>query len=597
MRKSNYDKWPSTHIDGQIICGWEHIVDALSRAWADEPVWAIDLYTGNYEEDFLAAFARTGRRVINTRCLMRPEEELRQLTERFMTDDVLFGYLSNVRLHEYFQCKIEDGPWTKGDGRWTMYDLLNAMDDETPLVIIGTGAAFVARTYFRSRTLHSLPIAYADMARWEIQQRFRRHEVQALGIDNHEDSPSVQYKRGYFNDWNIVDRYKDRLMQNGCISFWIDANRRDEPKMITDAQMRQGLERTAHKPFRVVPFFDPAPWGGQWMKEVCDLPREEVNYGWCFDCVPEENSLYLEALGVLFELPSQDVVLAHSREFLGQQVWARFGKSFPIRFDFLDTMQGGNLSLQVHPTNEFAQCEFGLPYTQDESYYLLDAAPDAVVYLGLKEGVDKVQMIEDLRSAQRGEIRFNAEKYVNKLPAKKHDHYLIPAGTIHCSGANSMVLEISSTPSIFTFKLWDWARLGLDGKPRPINVERGKNVIQWERTTPFVKAEIANHFEVLSDADGIKEERTGLHPNEFIETRRHTFCRPVEHDTQGGVNVLNLVDGDAALVESPDGSFEPFEVHYAETFIIPACIGRYTIKPLGGECMTIKASIRPAKLS
>lgn len=567
MRKSNYDKQPSTHIEGSMTLGWDNIISTLSQAWADKPIWAIDLYPGTYEEDFMAAFAKTGRKIIDTRSLMRPEEEIRQLTERFMTDDVLFGYMSNIRLEEYF-------PNPKPEIK-------------EPSIVIGTAAAWLAP---------NAPVCYADMARWEIQQRFRRHEVKALGIDNHQDSPSVQYKRGYFNDWNIIDHYKDNLMQSSRIQFWIDSNQRSQPKMITDAQMRQGLQSTAHSPFRVVPFFDPAPWGGQWMKEVCDLPREEQNYGWCFDCVPEENSLYLEADGTLFELPSQDVVLSHTRELLGQQVWHRFGKSFPIRFDFLDTMQGGNLSLQVHPTNEFAQREFGLPYTQDESYYLLDAAPDAVVYLGLKEGIDKVQMIEDLRAAQRGDIIFDAEKYVNKLPAKKHDHYLIPAGTIHCSGHNSMVLEISSTPSIFTFKLWDWARLGLDGKPRPINVERGKHVIQWERTTPFVKTEIANHFEVLHEEEGIKEERTGLHPNEFIETRRHTFSRPVEHNTNGGVNVLNLVDGTAAIIESPEGKFKPFEVHYAETFIIPACIGRYTITPLQGECMTLKASIRPIDL-
>ncbi|MBO5886461.1 MAG: class I mannose-6-phosphate isomerase [Bacteroidaceae bacterium] len=567
MRKSNYDKQPSTHIEGSMTLGWDNIISTLSQTWADEPIWAIDLYPGTYEEDFMAAFAKTGRKIIDTRTLMRPEEEIRQLTERFMTDDVLFGYMSNIRLEEYF-------PNPKPEIK-------------EPSIVIGTAAAWLAP---------NAPVCYADMARWEIQQRFRRHEVKALGIDNHQDSPSVQYKRGYFNDWNIIDHYKDNLMQSSRIQFWIDSNQRSQPKMITDAQMRQGLQRTAHSPFRVVPFFDPAPWGGQWMKEVCDLPREEQNYGWCFDCVPEENSLYLEAEGTLFELPSQDVVLSHTRELLGQQVWHRFGKSFPIRFDFLDTMQGGNLSLQVHPTNEFAQREFGLPYTQDESYYLLDAAPDAVVYLGLKEAIDKVQMIEDLRAAQRGDIIFDAEKYVNKLPAKKHDHYLIPAGTIHCSGHNSMVLEISSTPSIFTFKLWDWARLGLDGKPRPINVERGKHVIQWERTTPFVKTEIANHFEVLHEEEGIKEERTGLHPNEFIETRRHTFSRPVEHNTNGGVNVLNLVDGTAAIIESPEGKFKPFEVHYAETFIIPACIGRYTITPLQGECMTLKASIRPIDL-
>jgi mannose-6-phosphate isomerase class I len=572
MRKSNYDKFPSTHTDGMAILGWEKITTILKDQWSDCPVWAVDLYVGTYEQDFMQAFQNLGRTVIDTRSLMRSEKELLQLTERFITDDVLFGYLSNIRLSEYFCAgKVEA--------------LQTRIAAGEPIIVIGTGAAcFVPE---------DAPVVYADMARWEIQQRFRRHEVKALGIDNSQEGPSLQYKRGYFNDWVICDHHKDLLMQQHRILYWIDSNQRQQPKMISNQQFRQGMERTARSPFRVVPFFDPAPWGGQWMKEVCNLPREEANYGWCFDCVPEENSLYLNLDGVLVEFPSQDVVLTHSRELLGEQVWARFGKEFPIRFDFLDTMGGGNLSLQVHPTNEFFHREFGLHYTQDESYYLLDAGEDAVVYLGLKEDVDKHQMIEDLRAAQRGEMSFPAEKYVNKFPAKKHDHYLIPAGTIHCSGANSMVLEISSTPSIFTFKLWDWNRLGLDGKPRPINVERGRQVIQWNRTTEWVNKNIRNHFELLSREDGIMEERTGLHPNEFIETRRHTFTRTVEHNTNGGVNVLNLVDGYEAVVESPEGKFDPFVVHYAETFIIPACVGRYTITPLGGEeCKTIKAYVR-----
>ena len=572
MRKSNYDKFPSTHTDGMALLGWDKIISTLKEQWSECPVWAIDLYVGTYEQAFMQAFGQVGREVIDTRSLMLPEQELLQFTERFITDDVLFGYLSNIKLAEYF-CIDK------------VTDLKARIAAGEQLIIIGTGAAcFVP---------NDAPVAYADMARWEIQQRFRRHEVKALGIDNSQEEPSRQYKRGLFNDWIICDRYKDLLIQSCRIQYWIDSNNRQEPKMISDQQFRQGMERTVRKPFRVVPFFDPAPWGGQWMKEVCDLPREQANYGWCFDCVPEENSLYLNLDGVLVEFPSQNLVLMFSRNLLGEQVWARFGKSCPIRFDCLDTIGGGNLSLQVHPTNEFAQREFGLPYTQDESYYLLDAREDAVVYLGLKENIDERQMIKDLRAAQRGEISFDAEKYVNKFPAKKHDHYLIPAGTIHCSGANSMVLEISSTPSIFTFKLWDWNRLGLDGKPRPINVERGKHVIQWNRTTEWVNRNIRNHFEVLSQEEGIIEERTGLHPNEFIETRRHTFTKTVEHNTNGGVNVLNLVDGYEAVVESPEGKFEPFVVHYAETFIIPACVGRYTITPVGDEeCKTIKAYVR-----
>ena len=120
---------------------------------------------------------------------------------------------------------------------------------------------------------------------------------------------------------------------------------------------------------------------------------------------------------------------------------------------------------------------FGIYYTQDESYYLLDAEEDATVYLGLKTGVNPDEMIAALNESQQTGKPFDTEKYVNKWPAKRHDHYLIPAGTVHCSGAGAMVLEISATPSIFTFKLWDWGRLGLDGLPRPINIGHGSKVI------------------------------------------------------------------------------------------------------------------------
>ena len=113
------------------------------------------------------------------------------------------------------------------------------------------------------------------------------------------------------------------------------------------------------------------------------------------------------------------------------------------------------------------------------------------------------------------------QKSVNRWPAKRHDHYLIPAGTIHCSGAGAMVLEISATPSIFTFKLWDWGRLGLDGLPRPINIRHGANVILWERQTDFVRQSLVNHVEKVAEGTDWMEERTGLHENEFIETRRH----------------------------------------------------------------------------
>jgi hypothetical protein len=144
--------------------------------------------------------------------------------------------------------------------------------------------------------------------------------------------------------------------------------------------------------------------------------------------------------------------------------------------------------------------------------------------------------------------------------------------------------------------MWDWGRVGLDGLPRPIHLEHGLHNIQWDRTTDWVKGNLINAVEEIAQGDGWCEERTGLHEREFIETRRHWFSKSVTHNTGGGVNVLNLCEGEEAIVESPTGAFPPMVVHYAETFIIPASVGEYTITPhgpsMGKRCATIKAFVR-----
>jgi len=214
----------------------------------------------------------------------------------------------------------------------------------------------------------------------------------------------------------------------------------------------------------------------------------------------------------------------------------------------------------------------------------------------LRAGVDSAAMVRDLATAQDGGTPFPADRYANRWPARKHDHFLIPAGTVHCSGAGSLVLEISATPYIFTFKMWDWGRLGLDSKPRPIHLDHGIANIQWNRDTDWTRRNLVNRIEPVGRGPGWREERTGLHELEFIETRRHWFTGAVPHDTRGGVNVLNLVEGEEAIVESPDGKFEPFVVHYAETFIVPAGVGSYSIRPSatfsGRELATLKAFVR-----
>jgi hypothetical protein len=579
-RKSNYDKFPVVSVYPSGADCWENwpvILDRLRTYTAQsKSVICIECYPGVLELELRKTLGEGLKpaAVIMTTDLLKCSPAIEQMVGDVLGDDPVFGRMNRIQIEDFF------------DER----KLGNARDLTTKwqhglLLIIGTGATMVAP--------EPDSLIYADMSRWEIQQRQRRNMVGNLGADNSQDSPGQKYKRAFFVDWRAADHFKKSLLHK--IDFWLDTNG-DIPKLVTGRAVRDGLKQISRRPFRVVPFFDPGPWGGHWMEEVCGLPPGRPNYAWCFDCVPEENSLLLSFGAANVEIPAMNLTLLYPRELLGDAVFSRFGTEFPIRFDFLDTMGGGNLSLQVHPKTQFIREHFGMQYTQDESYYLLDAGDDGSVYLGLKTHIDKEAMIRELKTALDDSVSFCADTYVNRFPARKHDHFLIPAGTIHCSGRNNMVLEISATPYIFTFKLWDWGRVGLDGLPRPIHLEHGLTNIVWNRETEWVAKNLINRIEHLDVGPGWREERTGLHDLEFIETRRHWFKSSTPHDTLGTVNVLNLVEGDEVIVESPTGAFDPFVVHYAETFIVPAATGKYQISPtgcsIGKTCATIKAFVR-----
>lgn len=575
---SSYDKFPAVPLpSGHALWRGDEVWTRLA-ADIDSGVRrvAIDAYPGVTLSELIEVLEERfpDARVIDVEdAAAKPIGEIDEMIRYNLTDDRVFGILNHQTLDAFYDV-----------------DRLSAVAEEiagadTATFVVGWGATLVPIAFDR--------IVLADMARWEIQQR-QRAGAPNWRCDNGGEDAIRKVKRGFFVEWRVADRHKRAIFDR--IDYVLDTNASvRDAKLITAETFRAGLARAVTTPFRVVPFFDPGVWGGQWMREVFGL-GDEPNYAWCFDCVPEENSILLNVDGETIELPALDVVFLHPRELLGEKTFARFGAEFPIRFDFLDTMDGGNLSLQVHPLTDYIQNTFGMHYTQDESYYMLDAADDAVVYLGVKSGVDPTEMEAELRAASRGERDFDATRFVNTFPAKKHDHFSIPAGTVHCSGVNSMVLEISATPYIFTFKMWDWGRVGLDGIPRPIHLDHAMRNVQWTRDTEWTEANLVSPTVEVASGPGWVEERTGLHDLEFIEVRRHWFESTVPHDTEGTVNVLNLVEGAEAIVESPTGAFAPFVVHYAETFIVPAQVGAYTVTPhgpsAGRRIATVKASVR-----
>lgn len=561
---------PARTADGyeEIVC---ELRARLSELGAPSPVLVVECYPGvdlaELRSQLVGPLAPAVALVADDYA-WEPERLEARIADT-LTDDRVFGVMSHYTIDQFFDDELV------ARARADLRDAPAGLR-----VVLGTGATLLCEPDL---------LVYVGLTRWEIQLR-QRAGMPSWRADNAGEDQLRKFKRGYFFEWRMADRAKRALFDR--MDYVIDANRPGRPTMVDGAGYRSALAEVARRPFRLVPYFDTSVWGGHWMQERFGLDPDAPNFGWAFDGVPEENSIILRFGVTRVEVPAVDVVFREPDALLGPLVHARFGAEFPIRFDFLDTMGGQNLSLQVHPLVEYAQDRFGIHYTQDESYYILDATERSCVYLGVRDGVEKDELMAALRGAQEGGAPFDDARYVNCVPVRRHDHVLIPAGTVHAAGPDTVVLEISATPYIFTFKLWDWGRLGLDGRPRPVHLDHGESNIQMTRDTTFVEHELVSRY---SDGPVPREERTGLHRLEFIETRRHWFEDAVELECHGSVNMLNLVEGVSARVEPVDGG-PALEVHYAETFIVPASVGRYrVVNTGGGVAAVIQAYVRGAE--
>lgn len=365
--------------------------------------------------------------------------------------------------------------------------------------------------------------------------------------------------------------------------------------MLPLREFRRVLDIQLQSPFRCTPVYLEGVWGGTFVKKLRHLPDDMRNCAWVFDMIPNEVSLQIKVGKDTFNIPFSTVFKEKAEALMGKDSVKRFGRVFPIRFNYDDTYGGnGNMSIQVHPPRAYNQEHFGEPFQQDESYYCVKTAGSRT-YLGLQDDCNVEEFFQCIDKAEREHIPFDHDKYVNSFPSEEGDQFLLPGGTIHASGRNQVVLEIGSyTIGSYTFKLYDYLRTDLDGKPRPIHSIHGKNVLVTDRRRSKIDGVLRPEPVTVREGEGWKEEIIGEHELIYFSLRRFSFDRAVSDDTKGEkFHVLVLVQGDEVLIYSKKTPMNSYRARYMDMVVVPAAMGEYGILNLGtSPCRMTKTMLK-----
>ena len=430
---------------------------------------------------------------------------------------------------------------------------------------------------------------YVDVPKDYLQENFRNGQTNNIGTDA-KVSFGEFYKRAYFVEWPALNRLKRTLLPS--LDLFIDLQDSEAPSFIEGEAFRKALLEISETPFRIRPWFYPGPWGGKFMQGHMGLDPEAPNFAWSFEMIVPENGIIMERDGTALECSFDCIMFLYNNRVLGKEASRQFKYEWPIRFDYLDTIDGGNLSVQVHPRPDYIRKNFGETYTQDETYYIVAAKPDSNVYIGLTEDCEPAEFRKALEDSIVTGKEMDVDKFVNKEPSKPHDLFLIPNGTVHCSGEGNLVLEISATPYIFTFKIYDYLRRDLEGNLRPINIERAFENIRFERRKNWVQQNLLAKKTLINKSDDWEEYVLYDAPYTFYTIKSVEFDERFETNTNGIAISTNLVQGEGVEILSENGKVTGLS--YLETMIIPAATGKITVTNKGKtRCKMLIVSVRP----
>ena len=420
--------------------------------------------------------------------------------------------------------------------------------------------------------------------------RIRRGEYAGIG----KDRPGMVnriIRRCYYFDFEMSVGSRRELLSSGSLDWFFLSDDPADIKMLPYKAFSDICAQLVKYPFRAKPCYLEGVWGGTYMKKLRGLPDQMRNAAWVFDFIPMEVSVLVRVGEETLDINFCSFVHKEGENLMSRKCVEKFRGYFPIRFNYDDSYHStGNMSIQCHSGGRFNVDHYDEFGRQDESYYVVATGHDAKTFIGFRDDADIPRFFKDIEAADTERREVDYMKYVSYEESKPGLQVMLPAGTIHSSGRNQVILEIGSlTIGSYTYKMYDYLRLDFDGKQRPIHTRLGELNVNTGRRASVIRDPESDDYIVqkprlAEKGDGWEEYILGESRQLYFSLRRLEFEKACEQDTRGErFHVLTLVAGEKIRIRSFDHPERSYDAEFLDIVCVPADMGRYVIENLGRE--------------
>ena len=309
-------------------------------------------------------------------------------------------------------------------------------------------------------------------------------------------------------------------------------------------------------PLTFTPALKDYVWGGRNLESKLERPLPPGIIAESWEIAAHADGESVVENGRFADLPLSQLHAQLGLDLIGQNnAWAQERGKFPLLVKLLDANQP--LSVQVHPDDDYALAHEGNELGKTEMWVVLHAEPEAAIILGLSQPVDKTTFAKAIRSG-------DLERYLHKIPVRAGDVVCVPSGTLHAILGGLIIAEIQQNSNT-TYRVYDWNRVGHDGNPRPLHIEKALETINFEQVRPGLCQP-----ELVAKEGGVRRYR--LCHNRYFVTERVEMAEGAVYNGRcdgSSLEIWGVLDGSVII--------EDMMITAVRFTLLPAALGNFTI--------------------